>query len=111
LRLTADRASLRANGQDLAFVTVEAVDAGGQPHPNAEHQVSFSLKGPGTIAAVGSGDMNNEEPYRGNRRKLFHGKALVVIRTRRTAGALILAATAPGLKEATIQVVSRGAVG
>jgi beta-galactosidase len=111
LRLTADRASLRANGQDLAFVTVEAVDASGQPHPNAEHRVSFSLTGPGTIAAVGSGDMNNEEPYQGNQRKLFHGKALVVIRTQRTAGALTLTATAPGLKETAIQAVSRGAGG
>jgi beta-galactosidase len=108
VRLTADRASLRANGQDLAFVTVEAVDANGQPHPNADHPVSFRLKGPGTIAAVGSGDLNNEEPYQGNRRKLFHGKALVVVRTRRTAGALALTASAPGLKQATIQLASRG---
>ena len=107
IRLTADRASLRANGQDLAFVTVEAVDANGQPHPNADHPVSFRLKGPGTIAAVGSGDLNNEEPYQGNRRKLFHGKALVVVRTRRTAGALALTASAPGLEEATIQLASR----
>ena len=107
VRLTADRASLRANGQDLAFVTVEAVDANGQPHPNADHPVSFRLKGPGTIAAVGSGDLNNEEPYQGNQRKLFHGKALVVVRTRRTAGALTLTASAPGLKEASIQLATR----
>ena len=66
---------------------MEAVDANGQPHPNAEHQVSFTLKGPGTIAAVGSADMSSEEPYQGNQRKLFHGKALVVVRASRTAGA------------------------
>src|SRR5262249_49357919 len=34
IRLTADRVSLQADGQDLAFITVEAVDANGQPHPN-----------------------------------------------------------------------------
>lgn len=62
-------------------------------------------------AAVGSADMTSEEPYQGNQRKLYHGKALVVVRASRTAGALILAATAPGLKEATIEVASRGAGG
>jgi beta-galactosidase len=55
--------------------------------------------------------MTSEEPYQGNQRKLYHGKALVVVRASRTAGALILAATAPGLKEATIEVASRGAGG
>jgi beta-galactosidase len=108
VRLTADRTQLRANGQDLAFVTVEVVDANGQPHPNAEHQVTFTLKGPGTVAAVGSGDMTSEEPYQGNQRKLFHGKALVVVRTSRTAGALTLTASAPGLKEDAVQIASRG---
>jgi beta-galactosidase len=107
IRLTADRASLRANGQDLSFITVETVDAHGQPHPNAEHQVTFSLKGPGFIAAVGNGDMTSEEPYQSNQRKLFHGKALVVVRTSRTAGGLTLAASAPGLKGDAIQIASR----
>ena len=107
VRLTADRTSLRANGQDLSFITVEAVDAHGQPHPNAEHPVTFSLKGPGAIAAMGNGDMVSEEPYQSNQRKLFHGKALVVVRTSRTAGALTLAASTPGLKGDAVQLASR----
>jgi beta-galactosidase len=53
VRLTADRTSLNADGQDLSFIKVEAVDANGELHPNAEHQMTFNLKGPGIIAAVG----------------------------------------------------------
>jgi beta-galactosidase len=53
---------------------------------------------------VGSGAKTSEEPYRGYQRKLFHGKALVVVRTLRTAGALTLTATAPGLKAATLNI-------
>ncbi len=102
LRLTADRRALRADGQDLSFVTVDAIDATGQPHPNADHQISFTLKGPATIAAVGNGDMTSEEPYQGNQRRLFHGRALAVVRTSRTAGAITLTASAPGLKAATV---------
>jgi beta-galactosidase len=108
IRLTPDRTSLAANGQDLSFITVEAVDGRGQPHPNAEHTVTCHLKGAGTIAAVGNGDLTSEEPYLGNQRKLFHGKGLVIVRSSRTAGAIALTATAPGLKEAAIQIVSRG---
>jgi beta-galactosidase len=107
VRLTADRTQLRASGQDLSFVTVEVVDAAGHAHPNAEHQIAFTLKGPGTIAAVGNADLTSEEPYHGDSRKLFHGKALAVIRTSRTAGALALTASAPGLKDATLQLASR----
>ena len=107
VRLTTDRTQLLANGQDLAFVTVEAVDANGLPHPNAEHQITFTLKGPGTIAAVGSADLTSEETYQGNQRKLFHGKALVVVRASRAAGALALTASTPGLKETTIQIALR----
>lgn len=104
IHLTADRTALTADGQDLSFITVEALDAKGQPNPNADHEVTFTLKGPATIAAVGSGDMTSEEPYQGTQRKLFHGKALVVVRTSRTAGDLTLTATAPGLKAATLHL-------
>jgi beta-galactosidase len=50
--------------------------------------------------------MVSEEPYQGNQRKLFHGKALVVVRTSRKDGALVLTASAPGLKEAAIRIRS-----
>jgi beta-galactosidase len=104
VRLTPGRVALRADGQDLSFITVEAVDGNGRPHPNADHGVSFSLRGPGSIAAVGNADMSSEEPYQGFRRKLFHGRALVVVRSARTAGALTLTASAPGLKGAAIRI-------
>ena len=88
VRLTADRTTLRADGQDLSYVTVEVVDKNGQPHPQAGHQVTFNISGPGVIIAVGNADMTSEEMYQGNQRKLFNGKALVVVRTSRTAGAI-----------------------
>jgi beta-galactosidase len=51
--------------------------------------------------------MKSEELYRGNTRKLFQGKALVVVRSARTAGALTLSATAQGLKGDAIKLASR----
>ncbi len=107
LRLTCEGASLRADGQDLSFVTVEVLDGKGAPHPHAEHAVAFRLAGPGAIAAVGNADMMSEEPYQGTQRKLFNGKALVVVRASRTPGVITLAASAPGLREASVRIESR----
>ena len=42
LRLTADRMVLQADGEDLSFVTVEAVDANDQPDLHADQEVQFS---------------------------------------------------------------------
>lgn len=74
IRLTADRTALRTGGQDLAFVTVEAVDAQGNADPNAPHEVRFAIKGPGTIAGVGNGDLMSEEPYQGMSASCFMAK-------------------------------------
>ena len=102
LRLTPDRGVLQADGQDLSFVSVEAVDAQGQAQPNAAQQIRFVISGPGAIAAVGNGDGTSTERYQGDRRKLFNGRALVVVRTSRTPGSIRLTASAPGLRAADV---------
>jgi beta-galactosidase len=108
LRLTADRNVLQADGEDLAFVTVEACDAQGRFQPNAAAEVKFTINGPGTILAVGNGDGTSKEPYQGNHRSLFYGRALVVVRVSRTPGPIHLEANATGLStgEVTIRTES-----
>ena len=64
LRLTADRTVVNADGEDLSFVTVEAVDAQGRLQPHADQEVQFALSGPGVIAAVGNGDGQDPLPTR-----------------------------------------------
>ncbi len=97
LRLKADRGVLRAGGEDLAFVTVEAVDAKGRLVMNADEEVQFALDGPGVIQAVGNGDGRDDAPYQGAERKLYYGRALVVVRTAKMGGTIRLKATAAGL--------------
>jgi len=107
LRLTADRAVIQADGEDLSFVTVEAIDAKGQLQSNANEEVQFTLSGRGVIAAVGNGDGEDSDSYQGNRRKLYQGRALVVIRSSREAGPIELTATAPGLTEASVAIEAK----
>jgi beta-galactosidase len=102
IRLTPDREALEATFGDLAFITVEVVDGAGRVDPNADHTVFFTVQGPGSIAAVGSGNPVSEESYRGHQRKAFQGRCLVVVKTDGTPGTLRLRAQADGLDEAEI---------
>lgn len=106
IRLTADRSTLTADGQDLAFINVEITDAAGRLVPSAQDSLTYTLTGPGVLAAIGSADLTSTETYRANPRRAFQGRALVVARTQSTAGAIILTATAPGLETATVALLS-----
>ena len=107
LRVTADRSVAQADGQDLSFLTVEAVDAEGRLEPHADQEVQFSVSGPGVIAAVGNGDGQDSDSYQGDRRKLFQGRALVVVRTTRQSGPISVTAKAPGLSDGSALIQAK----
>jgi beta-galactosidase len=109
LKLTSDRTVLDANGQDLAFVTVEAVDEKGRLQINADQKVQITLSGAGAIAATGNGNGQSQESYSGNTFSLFHGRALVVLRTSRKPGPIKLTASADGLTASSLVVESKSA--
>jgi beta-galactosidase len=109
LRLTADRTAVEAGGQDLSFVTVEAVDAQGRLQMNAGQEVQFSISGPGTIAAVGNGDGRDPSSYQGDRRKLYQGRALVVVRTTKQSGAITVTARSSGLGDGVVRIQAKAA--
>jgi beta-galactosidase len=107
LRLTPDRTVVQADGEDLSFLVVEAVDTEGRWQPNADQEVQFSLSGPGVIAAVGNGDGQDGASYQGDRRKLFQGRALVVVRTSRQAGPITVKAGAAGLSDGSVTIEAK----
>lgn len=104
-----DRAALRADGLELAFVTVRVLDASGRPAPRANHPLVFSLEGPGEIVATDNGDPTSFEPFQAPRRRAFNGLCLVILRARPgAAGELRLTAAGDGLTPAitTVQLVT-----
>jgi beta-galactosidase len=107
LRVTADRTVVQADGQDLSFLAVEAVDAEGRLLPDADQEVQFSISGPGVIAAVGNGDGQDDASYQGDRRKLFQGRALVVVRTSRQSGPITVKASTPGLSGGSMTIQAK----
>jgi len=107
LRLTVDRDSIRADGQDLSFVTVESVDADGNFQPNGDQEVAFDVSGAGTLAGVANADFDNTDSYQAHTRKLFQGRALAIVRAAHQAGAIDFRATADGLTDARTKIEAR----
>jgi hypothetical protein len=81
IRLTPDRTSLEASGEDLCYVLVEAIDERGTVCPLAGNMVRFEANGPGEILGVCNGDPLSLEPFQADRCKLFFGKAMLIVGT------------------------------
>ena len=104
IRLTADRSIIQADGSDLCYMTEEVLDHAGRMHPTAEDNIYFTVKGAGKILAVGNSNPLSEESYVGNQRKVYRGRALVVVKSTDEAGDIRLTAQADGLDGAEILI-------
>ena len=82
--------TLKADGQDLAFVTVSLVDKNGTLIPNAADQLQFEVQGAGTFRAVCNGDATSLEPFTQPTMKLFNGQLVAVVQAADKAGLLTL---------------------
>ncbi|WP_326574125.1 DUF4982 domain-containing protein [Streptomyces sp. NBC_00481] len=103
VRLTADRKSLAADGRSLVFVTAEIVDARGVVVPDAEHLISFDVRG-GSLAGLDNGREESAERYQASTRTAFGGKALAIVRSGVEPGAVKVTARVEGLRTGKVDV-------
>ena len=86
LRLTPDRTVMKADGQSLAFITVEVLDSKGNVCPEAAIDCEAVVKGQGSLLAFASADLKDTEPYTTPRVKTWKGRALLVVRSGKKKG-------------------------
>lgn len=104
IRILPDRTVIRADGQDLCYVTIELTDAAGTRNPKTEDLVRFAIEGPGTIIGVGNANPVSLESYTLPQRKVWQGRCLVVVKAGKEAGRIVLKAAAEGLPEAVAEI-------
>ncbi|MBL7697892.1 MAG: DUF4982 domain-containing protein [Chitinophagaceae bacterium] len=104
LRLSADRQTIKADGQDLVYITIELKDKNGVTVPKAENKIMFTVEGAGMIAGMGNADPMSVESFQGNERKLWRGKCLLIIRSRNEPGDIKITAHSKGLPDASIPI-------
>lgn len=103
--LSVDRPAIKADGQDLAFVTVTIADKEGLQVPRSHNLVTFELEGSGAIVAVGNGDAASHEPFQAKQRKAFNGLCQVILKAiAGKTGKMVLKAHSDGLSSAELEV-------
>jgi beta-galactosidase len=80
LTLSPDRATIKADKQDLSFITLTVRDKDGLMAPRAKNLVKFSVTGPGEIVATDNGDATSFESFQSPERHAFNGLALAIVK-------------------------------
>ena len=104
IKLEADRTTLKANGKDLAFVTVSVVDKNGIPCPTATNELAFKVSGKGSFKAVCNGDPTSLTSFYASQMKLFSGKLVVLVESTDKAGTMELKVTGNKLQNASLEI-------
>ena len=97
LKLSADRAGIKADNQDLCYVTIELIDHHGIRNPKSENLLKFELEGPGKIVGVGNANPVSLESSQLPQRKAWQGRCLVIIKSENQPGNINLKVTSEGL--------------
>lgn len=94
-----DRTQLRANAQDLAYVTVALVDDNGTPIYNQrdDRRVNVRVVGAGELAGMGNGKPNDVSSFQSGQWKTFHGRVVAVVRAGTHAGPIEVQIDVDGL--------------
>jgi beta-galactosidase len=106
-KLSPDRSEIKANGQDLSYITIELTDENGIKNPKDNRLLSFKIEGAGTIVGVGNANPVSLESNQQPQRKAWQGRCLVIVKSNNTAGEIKLAASADGLKPVQVVLQSK----
>ena len=106
VNLHADRTQIQANRTDVVYVAVEITDANSILCPYAENAITFDVSGPAKIIGVDNGDPLDLSNYKTNTRKVFRGKAMLLLQSTGEPGEIVVKANSGNLQTGTINIVS-----
>lgn len=81
LRLTADKQTLAADGNDLSYITVALTDKDGTLCPDASDKIRVEVSGAGTFQGICNGDATSLESFVKPEMHLFHGMLVATVRS------------------------------
>lgn len=104
INLEIDRKEIKADGEDLVYVTLDILDKNNLFVPKANNMIHFKLEGPGEIIAVCNGDPTSHEAFISNSQSAFNGKCQAIIRSTKETGTIKIKAKSKGLQNASIEI-------
>lgn len=107
LKVVIENPDWKAGGMDVQYVKVYAVDSKGRVVPTVEGEVTFDVSGAAKLIAVDNGDHYTDLVFSAENKVTFHnGFALAILRSEKTAGEVVIKATAAGLKKAETKLAT-----
>ena len=104
IRLTPEKAAMKADGHDLIYVNAEITDRDGRPVPDAEIPLTLSVTGPALPAGFGTGNPVTDEDYTDGKTKSWRGSASMILRAGYEAGEVLLTVSGEGLPKASVSL-------
>ncbi len=104
IKLTPDRSTLKADGEDLCFINVSLTDKDGNPVPADSRLVKVKVSGAGSFKAIANGDPTCLEPFQEPQMHLFSGQLTVLVQSGKTPGDIIVEVSAKGVRKSTITI-------
>ncbi|MFX0555408.1 glycoside hydrolase family 2 TIM barrel-domain containing protein [Maribacter sp. CXY002] len=104
IRITPERNSLSADRNDLAYITIEVLDANGYVVPTDTTQIEISVSGTGKLVGSGSADPSDMKSVNNNLIKTYKGKAQAIIRPYQEPGTIVIKAEAQDLAMGELKI-------
>ena len=95
---------LKANGSDLAFITVKLTDKCGIENIFAQKEITVAVEGKGVLQGFGSADPRAIGSYDDTTWKTFDGEVMAVIRSTDEAGDIRVTFSADGCESKTVDI-------
>lgn len=99
LKVETENTDWKADGMDLQYVKVYAVDAKGRKVPTATGELTFDVSGVARLIAVDNGNHVSDDLFGGNKKTLHNGFAMAILRSEQMAGTVKIKVSATGFKE------------
>ena len=94
LTVQADKTTLRADGQDLSYLTILLTGEDGIVRTSCDCDVCVEVQGAAALAGLGSADPFNTQPYTGQTHRTYYGRLQAVVRAGFEAGTVQVRITA-----------------
>ena len=102
IRLTADKSTFLADGQDLIYVTVEILDRDGRVCPDAAIPLTATVKGAGSLLSFASADLKDTSVYTDAHCTTWKGRALLAVRSSAKSGSVSVTVKGDGLSQSQL---------
>ena len=102
IRLTADKSTFLADGQDLIYVPVEILDRNGLVCPDAAIPLTATVKGAGSLLSFASADLKDTSVYTDAHCTTWKGRALLAVRSSAKSGSVSVTVKGDGLSQSQL---------